>query len=78
MNGIGKFTEKKEKEITKSIEVVQDISQTKETLPTKYDNEISNLRALLNNKCKSLEINIKQVESKLNNKPQNPKTPLTN
>ncbi len=72
MHGIEKFSEKKEKAIPqKNIEDPVNQIQNKDSLTTKYDNEITNLKALLNDKCKSLELNIKQVENKLTNKSVN-------
>jgi len=74
MHGIEKFSEKKEKAIPqKNVEEINpvNLTQNKDSLNTKYDNEITNLKALLNDKCKTLELNIKQVENKLTNKSVN-------
>lgn len=71
MHGIEKYSEKKEKAIpqrTMEEQIIPDPTYSKHNLTTKYDNEISNLKAMLNDKCKSLEQNIKQVENKLTTK----------
>ena len=71
MTGITKSSEQKDTSLPKNTIVnnIANENQIIENSAIKYDNEIFNLKNLINDKCKNFELNIKQVEDKLNNKP---------
>ena len=71
LHGITKLSDEKEKALPKQIENPETLQVKEVNSNANYDCDITNMKAKLNDKCRSFEMNLKNIENKLNTKPIN-------